>query len=238
MATDAVRHRGLSRKEAALAAKAVRQKVILAVFAIILLVLLAIQGPKTLNKLRGTTPQSAAVPTVATRATSAPSAEPAAKSLKAVAHFPEKDPFVPQLGTQTGSAPAAPATPAPPPAVRTSQFVAKDPFVQQLNAAAAPAVATGSPQTAQSSEHAPYIVLIASVPIAEGRGAALQAAAAARLRGVPSVRVVDSSEYPTLRSGFYAVYSGPHATLSLALSALELVRGHGYPSAYTRRLAH
>jgi hypothetical protein len=80
--------------------------------------------------------------------------------------------------------------------------------------------------------------MVASIPISDGRDVARATAATARSQGVPSVKIVDSSRYPTLRTGFYAVYSGPYPTLADLLPALEQVRGKGYPSAYTRRLAH
>src|SRR5262249_51483728 len=83
-----------------------------------------------------------------------------------------------------------------------------------------------------------YIVVLASIPVASGHGAASQAAGAARSHGVGSVKIVDSSKYPTLRTGFFAVYSGPYPTLKELQPALETIRGQGYPSAYTRQLAH
>ena len=55
MATDAVRYGKRGRQEAARAAKERRTKVMLVVGAVLLLGLLAFEGPKTLKKLRGTT---------------------------------------------------------------------------------------------------------------------------------------------------------------------------------------
>jgi hypothetical protein len=83
-----------------------------------------------------------------------------------------------------------------------------------------------------------YIVVVASVPVGAGGSDAKHEAAVARAHGVPSVKVVDSSKYPTLREGYYAVYSGPYPTLAKALDALGHIRGLGYVSAYTRRLGH
>ena len=80
--------------------------------------------------------------------------------------------------------------------------------------------------------------MVASVPFAAGGSDAKHEAAVARAHGVPSVKVVNSSSYPTLREGYYAVYSGPYSTLSKALAALAHIRGLGYVSAYTRRLGH
>ncbi|MGH3025792.1 MAG: hypothetical protein ACRDLR_05055, partial [Gaiellaceae bacterium] len=63
-----------------------------------------------------------------------------------------------------------------------------------------------------------------------------QAAAAARRAGVTGVKIVDSTSYGTLRSGFYAVFSGPYKTLAELRSELAAARARGYISAYTRRL--
>jgi hypothetical protein len=204
-----------------------------------------------LKKLHGS---SAAAPSTATPST--PGAGPAAAGPTAKAGDPQatkrfaaKDPFLAQLDTGAAAAPVFPAAAAP--HVRVSHFAKKDPFVQQVTFAdPAASRPTPVPTTPNAKPHAGkplggkaasgdnYIVMVASIPISQGRSAARAAAAAARSHGVPSVKFVESSRYPTLRTGFYAVYSGPYPTLDKLLPALELVRGDGYASAYTRRLAH
>lgn len=248
--------------EAKRAAKAKKEKILLAVCGVILLAVLALMGPKMLKQLHGS---SASAPsTVAPSASSAPAtgaqAAIAAKQVdafRATKHLASKDPFVVQLGTEVAAAEGP--TPAAPPAVRESKFVKKDPFVQQLTVADAPTPSSATPTTstpttptgtagpatgkdptgaAASGSGGNYIVMVASIPISDGRATARAAAATARSQGVASVKIVDSSGYPTLRTGFYAVYSGPYPTLAELQPALEQVRGKGYPSAYTRRLAH
>ena len=163
-------------------------------------------------------------------------------ALPALNRFAAKDPFVAQLGTGPTSLPAV--TSLTPPAVRAKSFTAKDPFAAQVSVSSPPAPGTAPAPARPASPGAShggsgnYIVVLASIPLAAGHGAATQAAAAARKHGVGQVAIVTSSAYPTLRTGFYAVYSGPYATLAELAPALQQVRGEGYPSAYTRRLAH
>jgi hypothetical protein len=255
MAVEVAGYRSRKRNEQAKhAAKAKKEKILLAVCGVVLLALLGFQGPKMLKTLHGS--NAAAPAAVAPSTSSAPatgtqvaSAAEQADDLRAAKRFASKDPFVAQLGT---AAVAQPEVEVAAPAVRESHFVKKDPFVQQLSfATTAPSSPTPTapkdapPPTGKKAGRGKaaagsgdYIVMVASIPVADGRGAARAAAATARSHGVPSVKIVTSSSYPTLRTGFYAVYSGPYPTLADLLPALEQVRGKGYPSAYTRRLAH
>ena len=259
MTADVVGYRSRKRNgEAKRAAKAKREKILLAVCGVILLAVLALMGPKMLKQLHGS--RAAAPATVApsasgtpTTAAQAATAAEQADAFRATKHLASKDPFVTQVGTEV-AADQGPTTAAAP-AVRESKFVKKDPFVQQLTFSDTPTTSTSTststptatpgPVTDKSATAKPtvesggnYIVMVASIPISDGRATARAAAATARSQGVPSVKIVDSSGYPTLRTGFYAVYSGPYPTLAELLPALEQVRGKGYASAYTRRLAH
>jgi hypothetical protein len=242
MATDAVRYRRGAREASARAQKERREKIALVAGCVLLAAIGAFEGPKTLKRLHGSSASSTPAPTVApsTPATPVPAAPPKPVSLKPLARFAAKDPFVPQIV----SAPSKPTPVLPnnPPAVRASHWVQKDPFVQQLSVDSAGPITGGS--SSSGSKAAPvvgsgaYIVVVASVPFGAGGSDAKHEAAVARAHGVPSVKVVNSSNYPTLREGYYAVYSGPYPTLTQALAALAHIRGLGYVSAYTRRLGH
>lgn len=245
MATDAVRYRRQSRQETERAAKQRREKIILVVGFALLLGIGAFEGPKTLKRLHGSSASSSPAPAVApSPATSVPAAPPKPVNLKRLARFAAKDPFVPQVGLGAGTAQTV--LPVHPPAVRTSHFVQKDPFIQQLTVSGGAATgataqsggATGQSQAPAAAGSGSLIVVVASVPIGAGRGEAMREAAAARAHGVPNVSVVLSSNYPTLRMGYYAVYSGPYSTLARAIAAVERIRGLGYVTAYTRRLGH
>jgi SPOR domain len=246
MAVDVVGYRSRRRRETERAAKAKREKIVLAAGLLVLVVVLAFEAPKTLKVLHGgkavkasaaSTPPAGGADSTGVRSRSL--------DLSALKGLAVKDPFSPQLEEHSVTV-AGPAA-VTPPAVRMSHFVPKNPFVQQLTAVAdaappTPATPPPAPTTDGSSGRTlaagDYIVVLASVPVGDGRDLATRVAARARARGVDDVGVVDSSNYSTLRTGFYAVYSGPYPTLDRLLSTLEQVRGKGYPSAYSRRLAH
>jgi hypothetical protein len=243
MATDAVRYRRQGREESARAQKARRDKIILGVGCALLAGIGAFEGPKTLKRLQGSSASSTAPAIIpGSPAVAVPAAPPKSVSLKPLARFAAKDPFVPQVTALPGKPTTTPVLPNNPPTVRTSHFIEKDPFVQQISLdATAPSTGGSKPSGSKAVPVAgsgAYIVVIASVPIGSGRADANHEAAVARAHGVPSVKVVDSSKYPTLREGYYAVYSGPYSTLAKALAAVGHVRGLGYVSAYTRRLGH
>jgi hypothetical protein len=253
MSVEVVGYRSRKRNdEAKRAAKAKKEKILLAVCGVVFVGLLAFQGPKMLKKLHGssaTAPSTAASATPGTPGAAAAGSAAKAGDLEATKHFAAKDPFLAQLAAGTAAAPVLPSATGP--QVRVTHFVKKDPFIQQVTfadpAASSPTPAPtpagdkpvgGKPVGDTAASGGNYIVMVASIPISEGRRAARAAAVTARSHGVPSVKIVESSQYPTLRTGFYAVYSGPYPTLAGLLPALELVRGDGYASAYTRRLAH
>jgi len=237
MATDALRHRA-SRQNAAIAAKKRRERVLLVGCLVLLVGLVALEGPKTLHKLHSSSPAPAPAPATTTpqgsgATTTSPTSRPV--DLRALRNYTTKDPFVAQIAT-TGAAPTPALARNAPPRVRTSHFVAKDPFVQQVSVSAPASSPTVSPKAPAATTGGNLVVIVASVPLGQGRSAANKAASTARSHGVPNVHVVLSSSYPTLRRGFYAVYSGPYPTLARALKMLDAIRGRGYVSAYTRRL--
>jgi hypothetical protein len=241
MATDAVRYRRQGRANAARTQKERREKIALGVGCALLLGIGAFEGPKTLKRLHSSSAGSTPAPAIAPSSSIAvPVAPPKPVSLKPLARFASKDPFVEQIASGTAAAPAVLSN--DPPAIRSSHWVQKDPFVQQLSIDSAGPVPGGS--SSSGSKGAPvagsgdYIVVVASVPLGAGGSDAKHEAAVARGHGVPSVKVVNSSNYPTLREGYFAVYSGPYPTLAKALAALSHIRGLGYVSAYTRRLGH
>jgi hypothetical protein len=168
-------------------------------------------------------------------------AVPAAPSVRR-SGFVAKDPFVAQVGQSAGTG-EVPLTEPTPPAVRTSEFVAKDPFVGGFTAPVStpappppPAPAPRQKSTPPPAVPAPFIVMLASVPLSRGRPEAERAAATARLRGLRNVRIVVSSDHRTLRDGFYAVFTGPYSTFAATAQAVRRARIHGYVGAYTRRL--
>lgn len=58
----------------------------------------------------------------------------------------------------------------------------------------------------------------------------------ARVAGVPLVGVLDSSNYPSLNPGYWAVFSGPYPTRAEAEAELATVRSLGFADAYPREV--
>lgn len=54
--------------------------------------------------------------------------------------------------------------------------------------------------------------------------------------GIAMTGVLDSSQFPTLNPGYWAVFSGPYATKAEAQSAATTIQGQGYPDAYARQV--
>jgi hypothetical protein len=78
-----------------------------------------------------------------------------------------------------------------------------------------------------------YTIVLASLPLSEGAGAARTKALAAVRAGLPKVGVLVSSSYPSLQPGYYVVFSGVFASLEEAQSALQAAKS-SFPSAYAR----
>lgn len=82
-----------------------------------------------------------------------------------------------------------------------------------------------------------WTVILASVAEAQGRADADAIAARASAAGLPSVGVLRSSDYSSLRPGFWAVYSGVYDTDAQARAALPQAQAAGFAGAYPRRVA-
>ena len=81
-----------------------------------------------------------------------------------------------------------------------------------------------------------YTVILASVPKARGRPAAVAQAERAIDAGLDEVGVLDSGQYDSLTAGYWVVFTGIHDTESQARNALPAARQSGYPVAYIREI--
>jgi hypothetical protein len=82
-----------------------------------------------------------------------------------------------------------------------------------------------------------YTVVVASLPEARGEAAAREQAQAAADAGLADVGVLASSDYSSLRGGFWVVFAGVYPTLGEATAALDATRASGFPDAYVREVA-
>lgn len=96
---------------------------------------------------------------------------------------------------------------------------------------------TGGIANGWPADQSGYAVILASKDVATFTEADAQAIAdQATADGVPTVGVLDSSLFPTLNPGYWAVFSGPYATKDEAASAATTIQGQGYPDAYAREV--
>jgi hypothetical protein len=135
----------------------------------------------------------------------------------------ESVPLTPPLPTETAFPTTTPATTAP---SRTQ-------------------TATAATTTRPARQSAPiewpegrngHTVIVANEPITNGREPAVRLARAAIGAGLPRVGVLDSSEYASLRPGYFVVFSGVYDTVDEALAAVESAKSRGYPRAYEREI--
>ena len=82
-----------------------------------------------------------------------------------------------------------------------------------------------------------YTIVLRSVPTSQGRGPAEDAGRRALDRNLPQVGLLDSSSFPSLRSGYYVAFTGVYSTLVRAQAALPTVRNAGFPLAYVREIS-
>jgi hypothetical protein len=220
-----VRRRALARN-AALAAKARRTKVIVIVLVVVLAALLAYQLPKLL----GHGSSSSAAP-------SSPGS-PAATGRLAPGKLPAilrrggsgADPFAIQRLADFDP--------------RIAPGGGRDPFAARLSTAAAVstrAASTTLPKrivigTPGAHKHLVrgWIVILASIPVGNGHAEAV--AFARRVKGLGPVSTLNSSNRRPLRGGYWVVYAGPVRTLSGVSRLATRVHSAGYRSAYIREL--
>jgi len=222
------------RRHQAAEAKARRQKKLAIGGAVLLAVVLVVQLPRTLNMLNGGESDTSAAP-----ASAVPTPTPArsANGLRAprfVRSGPRVDPFAGRIADGE----PAPVAVGPPPG-RVDPFADNTPAPAAPKPAAQPyvpkTIVLGTPRAGRVPTVG-YIVILASVPEANGRRAADQIANRAANKGIDGVGVIQSSTRKTLRAGYYAVYVGLFKSQEAAANAARGMHARGYGDAYTRTL--
>lgn len=82
-----------------------------------------------------------------------------------------------------------------------------------------------------------FTIVLKSVPTSQGRGEADAAAQTARSNGLPQVGVLNSSDFSSLRPGYYVAFTGIYDTEAQAVTALPNARSKGFPTAYVREVS-
>jgi hypothetical protein len=81
-----------------------------------------------------------------------------------------------------------------------------------------------------------YTIVLKSVPTSQGRAKADAAAQRARNNGLSQVGVLNSSDYSSLRPGYWVTFTGIYDTQQQANAALPNARARGFPLAYVREV--
>jgi hypothetical protein len=81
-----------------------------------------------------------------------------------------------------------------------------------------------------------YTVVLESLPVANGKAAALARARQAKANGLQDVGVLLSSQYSSLHAGYYVVFAGVYGSASEASSAVATAHAHGFPDAFQRQV--
>ena len=97
------------------------------------------------------------------------------------------------------------------------------------------AIATAASTGGWPSAKAGWTVVLESIPESSGQAAAHAVATRAAKAGAPATGTLVSSEYGSLRPGFYVVYSGVYASAAAAQSARRALAA-AYPQSYVREI--
>jgi hypothetical protein len=81
-----------------------------------------------------------------------------------------------------------------------------------------------------------YTVILSSTRESSGRAVAERKAREAIGKGLTEVGILNSSDYSSLNSGYFVVFTGIHDTEAEGRTALTTVRRSGYPIAYLREI--
>ena len=214
----AIRRRGSANK-ARIAAKQRRQKILVVVLAVVFVALLAYEVPHLLKR----------------NSSSAAPAAPAASSATPTAHGAKRS-----RGSGSGADPFAVKS-LPSGDARAAAAGGPDPFTGPASspAVSAPArlpkqIVIGRPGGHRVAKRG-WIVILASIPTNNGRGAASRFARSAR-GNVGALSVLNSSNRRPLRGGYWVVYSGPYPTLAAVSRRAGDIHAAGYRTAYLREL--
>jgi hypothetical protein len=81
-----------------------------------------------------------------------------------------------------------------------------------------------------------YTEVLESIPVANGRPAAVARARRAKQAGLRDVGVITSVQYSSLHPGYYVVFAGIYRTASAAATGLADAHAKGFPDAYQTRV--
>ncbi len=140
--------------------------------------------------------------------------------------------------TKAGLEPVPPATSTTPPPAGTGTSPGPTGSVP-TTAPTAPEPAPPPPPSNELTEWPPgqngWTIVLASVPQSAGRAAANSEARKALAAGLTDVGVLNSSEFSSLHSGYFVVFSGIFSSEGEGRSAIDTAKA-SYPQAYVRQI--
>jgi hypothetical protein len=224
MAQASMAHRRRAARNAAIRAKERRTRIVAAVLIVLLAALLAYQLPKMLG--RGGSSSSATPAAPATPVTGPVTHRKLPARLRGTGSDPFAAPGVGDL--DPGIAPGGGRVP----------FAARLSGSEAVSTPAAPSplprrIVIGTPGANKHLVHG-WIVILASIPVSRGHGAAVRFARG--VDGLGSVSILNSSTRRPLRGGYWVVYAGPVKTLNSVSRLASRVHSAGYRGAYIREL--
>jgi hypothetical protein len=81
-----------------------------------------------------------------------------------------------------------------------------------------------------------YTLVLASVPLANGRASAVQIAKRALAAGLPAVGVLDTKDFSGLHPGYFVVFTGVYESNAAAAAHISQARTAGFTAPYARRI--
>jgi hypothetical protein len=98
------------------------------------------------------------------------------------------------------------------------------------------AVAPGNPIEWPPNVRNGWTVVLANLPVADGRDRAVDVAKDAIETGLRNVGILDSGEFASLHPGYFVVFVGAYDTPAEAQAAAERAQARGYEAAYIRQI--
>jgi len=80
-----------------------------------------------------------------------------------------------------------------------------------------------------------WTIVLSSIPQSSGRPAAADVARNAMSAGLTDVGIIDSSQFSSLHTGYYVVFTGIYDTENEARAGLDTAQG-SYPQSYVRQI--
>jgi hypothetical protein len=133
------------------------------------------------------------------------------------------------------------SAPATLPAVTNQPTITTGPLPNAPGTASNPRATTPTPVNPNAlavwpANKAGYTLVLESLPVSNGRAAALARARQAKRNGIKEVGVLTSADYSSLHAGYYVVFAGIYGSASEASAALGSAHARGFPDAFEREI--